>query len=533
MNRQKSLGVMVDCSRCAVYTVETLKTYFDYLAKMGYNAVQLYTEDVYEIEDEPFFGYLRGKYSHEELKELDSYAKSKGLELIPCIQTLAHLGCVTRWPEYFNTCVDTGDILLAGDERTYQLIERMFAACAECFTSRRINIGMDEAHMVGLGKYLDLHGYQNRFDILLAHLKRVSDIAEKYGFRLMMWSDMFFRLLNNGGYYCENSEMPQDVLEMIPENIELIYWDYYNTEKEHYDQMIRAHKQFRNKIVFAGGSWSWSGFVPSNKFSIEAWRAAIRSCEENQIDDITVTCWKDDGAECSLFASLPTLLYAAEFFNGNFDEEKIARKFYRLTGVELNVFLNLEKLNFGEEIGIQNPSKYMLYSDPFLGFLDQTAHGITGKEFAPIKAGFIKGTKSRRFGYIFKTIASLCDVLEIKYILGLRTRDAYKKNDKNELISLIEDYKETENRLEKFYLNFRNQWDKESKLNGFEVHDIRIGGLIRRIKHCREVLADYVAGKINRIPSLEEEIIPYNGNEPGKTFNYNNWHKEAMIKSNM
>ena len=120
-NTIKTLGVMIDCSRNGVYTVETLKTMFSLLAKMGYNYVQLYTEDTYEIEGEPCFGYLRGRYSKADLKELDAAAQACGLELIPCIQTLAHLGGITRWPQYHD-CTDTGDILLAGEEKTYALI---------------------------------------------------------------------------------------------------------------------------------------------------------------------------------------------------------------------------------------------------------------------------------------------------------------------------------------------------------------------------------------------------------------------------
>lgn len=176
----KRLGVMLDCSRGAVYTVEALKKYIDVLAKMGYNSLQLYTEDTYEIKEEPYFGYMRGRYSADELHQLDSYAASKGIELIPCIQTLAHLSGALRWPEYFS-CTDVNDILLAEDERTYVLIENMFRACSECFQSRDINIGMDEAHMVGLGKYLDLHGYKSRYEILIKHLERVCQIADKYG----------------------------------------------------------------------------------------------------------------------------------------------------------------------------------------------------------------------------------------------------------------------------------------------------------------------------------------------------------------
>ena len=210
-----TLGVMLDCSRDGVYTVEALKKYIRILAKMGYTSLQLYTEEVYEIPEEPYFGYLRGKYSEAELRDLDAYAAAQGIELVPCIQTLAHLTGLTRWPEYAE-CTDMADILLADCERTYTLIENMFAAIARCFTSRRVNIGMDEAHFIGLGKYLDVHGYCNRFEILKKHLARVGEIAAKYGFRPMMWSDMFFRLANHGNYDYRGAEFPPELTELVP-----------------------------------------------------------------------------------------------------------------------------------------------------------------------------------------------------------------------------------------------------------------------------------------------------------------------------
>ena len=189
-------GVMLDMSRNGVMKVETVKKFADIIASMGYNMIQLYTEDTFSVKNEPCFGYMRGGYTVDEIREIDSYCAEKGIELIPCIQTLAHLNCIFKWKEY-EEINDVKDILLIGSERTYTLIENIFATVAESFTSRRINIGMDEAQMVGLGKYLEKNGYKNRFEILHYHLKRVLDIAGKYGFKPMMWSDMFFRLNSN------------------------------------------------------------------------------------------------------------------------------------------------------------------------------------------------------------------------------------------------------------------------------------------------------------------------------------------------
>ena len=108
--------------------------------------------------------------------------KTKNMELIPCIQTLAHLNALNRWPEY-KEHFDVDDILLAQDERVYLLIDHMFATLADSFTSRVVHIGMDEAHLLGRGRYADLHGVEERFGIMARHLRRVCDIGEKYGFR--------------------------------------------------------------------------------------------------------------------------------------------------------------------------------------------------------------------------------------------------------------------------------------------------------------------------------------------------------------
>jgi hypothetical protein len=56
----KRFGVMLDVSRNGVMKVSQMKKYIDHLALMGDNALELYAEDIYELENEPYFGYFRG-----------------------------------------------------------------------------------------------------------------------------------------------------------------------------------------------------------------------------------------------------------------------------------------------------------------------------------------------------------------------------------------------------------------------------------------------------------------------------------------
>ena len=47
----------------------------------------------------------------------------------------------------FNEVKDYGNILLCGEEKTYTFIEAMIRICRNCFRTKRIHIGMDEAHV--------------------------------------------------------------------------------------------------------------------------------------------------------------------------------------------------------------------------------------------------------------------------------------------------------------------------------------------------------------------------------------------------
>lgn len=513
--KYERFGVMLDMSRNGVMKVEEVKRFIDCISKMGYNMLELYTEDTYEIEGEPCFGYMRGRYTAKELKEIDNYALSHGVELIPCIQTLAHIHGILRYRLTYGSIIDVNDILLVDEPKTYALLDKMFATLAKNFTSRLVNIGMDEAHMVGLGKFLDKHGYQNRFEILTRHLNKVVEIAKKYGFVPHMWSDMFFRLALNGSYYADKDfTFSPTIVNAVPQDVELVYWDYYRKSKERFDIMFDAHKQFGRTVWFAGGAKTWEGFAPFNEQSLITQKPAMQSLRENGIKNVMITVWGDDGRECSYFAVLPSLYAMRQYADGNFDEYSIKKGFYEIFHVDYDDFMALDLPNVagvkdanGREKS-QNPCKTLFYADPFMGKYDalvEKSKPIPYKEHAQTLAK--KAKSAGEYSYIFETLSALCSVLEIKSTLGVDTRRAYKSGDKNALTPVIEKYKTVEARLEIFYNTFYNLWHKENKAFGWEVFDVRLGGLKQRLKTCRAVLEAYANGEQDSIEELEEEVL--------------------------
>ena len=47
------------------------------------------------------------------------------------------------------------------------------------------------------------------------------------------------------------------------------------------------------------------------------------------------------------------------------------------------------------------------------------------------------------------------------------------------------------------------------------MQDLRLGGLLQRMKSCLSRLEDYRDGKVSSIPELEEELLPYAVPIPG------------------
>ncbi len=504
------LGVMVDCSRNAVMNLPALKRLARALAVMGYNTLMLYTEDTFEVDHQPYFGYLRGRYSKEELREFDDYCAELGIELVPCIQTLAHLNAIFRWKDYWDVR-DCDDILLIGEEKTYALIEDMIATISSCFRSHRIHIGMDEAYRVGLGKYLEKNGLRDRFEVLREHLGRVVSICEKYDLKPMLWSDMFCKHgLGMKSYRsAEGARMREDL--QIPE-ASLVYWDYYNTNYQVYSDLLDVHKLFDREIVFAGGVWTWKGFAPDNAFSVQSMLPAMQACLDHGVRKVFFTMWGDDGAECSKFSVLPALFHLAEVAKGNTDAASIKERFRALFGVEYDAFLLLDKLNApgGAHTDLfGSPNKYMLYNDLFCGINDFRATTEDNAHYASLEKALAPYCEGGEYAYLFQALRDLAGVLSLKCDLGVRTRAAYQAGDKDALLRLAtEEYTALEQAVNVFYRSFRHLWFTENKPHGFDIQDIRLGGLCRRIASCKERLLDYCHGAIAEIPELMEEILP-------------------------
>ena len=514
-------GLMLDCSRNGVMKNEKVKEMILISALMGHNRLLLYTEDTFQLDKYPYFGYLRGGYTKEDIKEFVEYGESFGVELVPCIQTLGHLRQTLKWTPMAEL-KDGQDTLLIDSPKVYEFIDEMIKFSRECFRSKDIHIGMDESFEMGLHRHLRLFGYQDRVAMFSRHLIKVIEICQKYDFSPMIWSDMYFRLNNENDEYYRDTPLPKETLNAIPTNVKLVYWDYYHEYKEDYLRMIQYHKDTNNPIVFAGGSWRWMGFAPAIKRSIDYTKSALEACIDENIKDIFITAWGDDGNECSFFTIIPTLAEASIMNFGNFSLENIDSLTKAISRDNLKDFFLLDLPNLILDKTMEahyNPSKYFLYQDILLGIFDlqvKECFSLKYRDFADI----LHKKHSEKYAYIYENIASLLDVLAIKCDLGVRLRKAYRKKDIKGLNKIIEDIDLLLIKFDIFQKNFKRQWMIECRPFGYEVIDGRLGFLKNRIITARKRIDDYLKGNINFIEELEKDVLPFDGREDEVTWGY-------------
>jgi len=500
-----TFGVMLDCSRNAVMKVSYAKSVIAKLALMGYNLAMLYTEDTYQLPDEPHFGFLRGAYTLEEVKELDEYADSLGVELIGCIQTLGHM------ERFFNTkgsapLRDTERIMLVGEEKTYELIAKMFDFWSKACRSRRIHIGMDEAHGLGTGKYADLHGHRPVYDIFNEHIARVCEMCEEYGLKPMIWSDMYYRMgSERHDYYDVNAVIPDYVVDAVPKNLELVYWDYYHLYPEFYDKMIQSHRQLGGEPLMGSGIWTWYRFCYDHKQTVDRANPCIDSCRKMGVKEFFFTIWGDNGAYCNFDTVLPGLLYAAERIYGRSGEEdaRLDMLSEALGCVPFTQAVQASRMNYQaphRDNGVSTAS-ILMWDDLLLGIgwrklnLDDEQTRCDFKRELKESIAYLKDLPYER---------AASRLLLAKIELREEMQKAYDNHDIGKIhdvwslhipkmIGLIDD----------FGTEFRRQWTAHNRYNGMESIQLRIGGMRARCDELGKRLRDYEKGLDDKIPELE------------------------------
>lgn len=518
--RFSHLAAMVDLSRNSVYTVKTMKSFLCRLVLMGFNTVYLYMEDTYELPGYPYFGYRRGRYSVAEQRELDDFAYTLGIELVPCIQTLAHLRTAIRW-KYMEPMRDTVDNLMVGQENTIALVEAMLAHFSQTFRSRRIHLGMDEAVSLGTGRYLRYQGYREHRDILMEHLHTVCNLCKKYGLEPMIWDDMLFRdrspLMN---YYGDSEPITPEQKKQFPDNLSFVYWDYYHNTQEEYEQQLKRRGCV--KTLFAGGMWKWGGWTPNFTKSFRDSIAAVEACCTYHVDEIMVTLWGDDGDETPLASVLPGLALFGLLRFGTAVPQETDAVCRLLSDAPLSVYQAMEKLDLIPDMPKENlealiPHKLLLYGDIagelFLGSITKEPERLADYYWKLSRQYFEiqQGIRDVHLKHILNMYCALARTLGARCDAALALHSGYEKKSGEAIAEAVSKLTVLGEMADCLHREAVLVWSEECKGQGMEIIDLRLGGIQTRCKGLLQRLRLYQDGVIDTLTELDEPELPYQG----------------------
>lgn len=499
----RECGIMLDVSFGCVLKVAAVKKYLNFMALHGMNLMMLYTEDLYEVPGYPHFGYQRGRYSLADLREIDSYAGSLGIEVVPCIQTFGHLGKFLRYAVN-SGIAENGTVLLPGEEKTYAFIEACIRVCRDAFRSRRIHIGCDETRGLGFGKSFSRDGYRDRFEIFNEHLSRVVDICKKYGFHPMMWSDMYFAIAApDKETFSPDIVVPQYAIDAIPD-VDLVFWDYYHEDNHFYAANIATHRKTGHNTLFAGGVWTWNGFAPNFRYTWDTVRPAMEECLKGGIRSVFGTTWAY--GDINHMQGLPCLAMYSEYcWRGlactREDVDAIAEF---TTGTTRAVADAVSDFFCGLE-GDYNVGKLLLLSDPLINLLCYDYDLPACEKCFRNALEVLEAQPDAPYGDYYRALFR-CVLHKVRLHQTLIPR--YKAGDRE----WLREYAEVT--LPQMQADFQTLfdlhdelWHRDQKTYGFERCANWYAAAISRIGYTAKQIRRWLSGEISEIEALEQEPL--------------------------
>ena len=347
---------------------------------------------------------------------------------------------------------------------------------------------------------------------------------------------MFFRSIADNLYHSPDIVLPQEVIASVPDGVELMGWEYYQFGADNYERYFAQHKRLSDSVSMAGGIWSWSGYVAEYDKTFLTSNYFLNAAKKAGIRKVMTTIWGDCGTESNVYSTLLGLQLFAEhnYLCCEPSADKIKARFKACTGCEFDDFYEMtyidkyDRKQNPEGYTFVNSSKVLIWQDILAGLFDKHFEdmGFDLSEYYTERTKRMKEAIGRNgeFDGIFEFMMRFCHVLEIKADAGIKLHKAYRENDREVLERysfklLPELFRRVEELRDYNYI----QWMEINKPFGWEVLDIRYGGLLARIQTAIKRLKAYLSGEISVIEELDEEQLYYNG-KPG-LFSINEYSK--------
>jgi hypothetical protein len=307
-------GLMLDVSRGKVPSRATLAALVDLCSKLRLNVLMLYVEHTFAFRRHPEIGQGASPLDAETILWLDAYAHDRGVELLPCLQSLGHMERVLSLERYAGLAeTDRRWSLSPAVPATYALLDDLYDEFLPLFRSKRFNANCDEPYDLGRGRSAARAARRGRGGLFSEHVEKLRRMALRHDKRLMIWADFAY----------QNPEH----IDSLGRDVVLLDWWY---EAEFDADRIRGLRRRGFEVWACPGTSSWNAFFPrveNAAANIVRWADAGR---RHGASGLLVTDWGDFGHYNALGVSLHGYAWSAQqAWSGDLSRSDFERAFAR------------------------------------------------------------------------------------------------------------------------------------------------------------------------------------------------------------
>lgn len=336
-------GVLLDISRWKVPSTRTIESIMDWMAGHKLNLLQLYSENNFAFRRYPTIGRGYGRLTGPEIRALDAFARSRGVELMPNFASFGHLERILERKEFRRLSVGASTrIINPLVPATYRFLGHLYDEYLPNFSSDTFNINCDETWDLGKGRSARIVKRLGAGEVYLRHVLKLHGIVTKrHRKRVMMWGDIL-------------SHHPT-FIPRLPRDLIVLPWGYFNRWKE---RDVRAFRKAGLEYLICPGTSAWHTLSPWTHTAHVNITSAARTASDHGGSGIMTTDWGDGGHQHPFGWSMNGLAFAAEqsWTGGRSAVPEFSRRFGRLefgdrTGAAAKLWKELGGAN--EALGIK------------------------------------------------------------------------------------------------------------------------------------------------------------------------------------
>lgn len=171
--------------------IETLKRYLDWAARLKVNRIGFELEDKFEYPSHPVIG-APGAFTTAQLQEIVNYGLERYIQVVPQIQSPAHMAYVLKHPEFVGLRSDGNNYQAClCDDRSYDLIFSMYDDVIKA--TKGVDyffVSTDEVYYAGICKMCkDPYNPVNRSLKWVEFVRRAHEFLSKRGRKMLVWGE--------------------------------------------------------------------------------------------------------------------------------------------------------------------------------------------------------------------------------------------------------------------------------------------------------------------------------------------------------